>query len=450
MSAVRRPLGALLAVLALLLVVGGSLGGGAAAAEPTDPPTAPPAAPSTEPELTPEPTPGPEPGPEPEPTDPVDGPAVVRDAVLRWGVSDESNNAAHEPGSHNFFSAGAVVPPLGLHLRESQWRAADGDVAVEKWDGSRWRPATWTGLRTTSGGVPITDPSAGTFSNHQVVLSGGTGELDRTAGTASIAWRGSFTVVYYAGRSFFQVADPALEVRGGRGTLTGTVSGYASSREDPTVREPVAPRRVVLADLGAVDLAAGSGFTARPAYDGVRVQGTSQRTDVPHAGSFPQSFVDYMERLGTGAFWYSSGSATDPFKRALPVTVSYDASTPVVVPVPPTAPTTPVETPVNEVRQPPARPVAPSTGRAPTAALAPVRPDALGVPLAARAATSGPLPVAHDLVAVAATSAGAPPPDATSPLWWVGGALLLLAAGALAAPGGRPTLPRRSGGIPTR
>ncbi|MDF9718146.1 hypothetical protein, partial [Nocardioides sp. ChNu-99] len=330
----------------------------------TEPTTQPTTAPTTQPTTAPttEPT-----------TPPTTGAVAVDDAVLRWGLTNESNNAAHEPGAHNFFSAGRAVPGVGVHLRERQWAASDGGVSVEKWDGSTWRTATWDGLRTTSAGAPITNPSAGTFSNHQVVLRAGAGEVDRAAGTARIAWTGTFTVLYYSGRSFFHVSDPVLAVADGRGTLTATVTGYASSREDPTQREPLAPREVRLADLPAVDLDDVTGFTTTPAYRGVRVSGTAQRTDGADAGSFPQSFVTLMEELGTGAFWYSSGASTDAFKVALPVTVSYDASAPVVVPQPAPAPTVVVPVPENTALAPPprpgpaARPAGPSVPSAPAA-----------------------------------------------------------------------------------
>ncbi|MFW6774627.1 hypothetical protein ACOACO_10110 [Nocardioides sp. CPCC 205120] len=412
-----------------------------ATAEPTTEPTT---APTTEPTGEPEPT-----------APPTTGAVTVDDAVLRWGLTNESNNAAHEPGAHNFLAAGRAVPGVGAHLRERQWTATDGDVAIEKWDGSSWRTATWAGLRTTSAGAPITNPGAGTFSNHQVVLRAGEGTVDRTAGTARIAWTGTFTVLYYSGRSFFHVSDPVLSVADGRGTLTGTVTGYASSRDDPTQREPVAPREVSLADLPAVDLDDVTGFSATPAYRGVRVSGTAQRTDVADAGSFPQSFVTLMEELGTGAFWYSSGAATDAFKVALPVTVAYDASTPVAGPQPAPGPTTAVPVPENTALAPPTRPadVAPRPAVPRSAgAPAPTTARALTVPAAAAVAALDQLGFGYDLQSVSAVTARDEPAaaGATSALWWVGGGLLLAAAALLAVPAHRLPGPlarsRRSGG----
>ena len=103
--------------------------------------------------------------------------------------------------------------------------------------------------------------------------------------------------------SIFYVSDPVLDVADGHGTLTATVQGYASSVDDPDTWEPVEPATVTLADLPDVDLSDERGLTVTPAYLGVRVDGVGQVTGDQWTGSFPQSFVDYMDRLGTAAFW---------------------------------------------------------------------------------------------------------------------------------------------------
>ncbi|WP_157571512.1 hypothetical protein [Nocardioides alkalitolerans] len=385
---------------------------------------------------------------------------AIEDAVLRWGINDESGNAAHAPGTYNFFSAGSVDHPGGgRQLSQSAWRQSAGDVAVEKWNGSSWQPATWAGLRTDSSGATLRSPTAGVFSNHQLVLSGGVGEVDREAGTATIRWEGEFTVLYYSGMSLFHVIDPVLTVTDGRGTLTASVGGYASSIDDPGSAVPVAPRRATLADLPSVDLAAVDGFTAIPAYRGVRVttSGTPQDlSDAAVAGAFPQDLVDVMETLGTGSYWYSSGGSTDPYKVAKPLSVSYDASRPVTAPTP-TPPPTQVATPgpQNTALAPPTRSTGgaatgggsgPRTARGPVA----VAPPAVAPTGAAVLAADGTLPFAHDLRSVSALlgdDASAGPVSSTSVLWWVGGGLLLAAAALLAVPTApRHPSPRRSGG----
>ena len=235
---------------------------------------------------------------------------ALEDVTLRWGLNDESSNRAFAPDTYNFFSAGRIPDPGrgGTTIDRADWSSRDGAVRVEKWDGTAWRRATWAGLRTTSAGEPLGSPTAGTFSNHTVTVSGGDGVVDPVEGTATIAWEGEVTVLYYSGMSFFHLADPVLEVADGAGALTAEVSGYASSQADPDVWEPVAPERVTVADLPDVEVDAltdgslDAGLSWRPAYLGVRVSGVPQQRDGEHAGSFPQSFVDVMDRLGTAAF----------------------------------------------------------------------------------------------------------------------------------------------------
>lgn len=391
---------------------------------------------------TPEPTTEPEPLPEasPEPTpiapaerrtavttkdEPVDEAVGVEvdDAELRWGVNNESNNAAFAPGTANFFSAGKIPDPGkgGTTIPQSSWNASSGDVAIEKWNGSAYTTATWAGLRTDSAGVPITSPTSGRFSNHTVVIDRGTGTVDATGKSAHIRWDGDFTVLYYSGMSFFYVSDPELTVENGVGTVTATVSGFASSMEDLTTWEPVAPRTVTLADLGKVDLGSSKGFTVTPKYAGVAVTGVDQATGA-NFGSFPQSFVDFQKVAGAAAYWYSSGGATDKYKPALPLTVSYDAGD-AVTPTPPPAGggSDPV---TNDVISPPGI-TAPNV-RAPN-----VQPPTPALPgLTAPPAQSAFQQVATPVTLTAATSAA----DATSAAvwWWLGSAFLILAAASVA------------------
>lgn len=356
------------------------------------------------------------------------GPITVSTATLRWGINNESNNRAYAPDTYNFFSAGLVPDPGsgGQTLEEAAWAPSVGAVRIEKWDGTAWRPATWAGLSTDSNGAPLGPPTAGTFSNHSFVFGGGTGTVDLAAGTARIAWDGDLTVLYYSGMSFFYVSDPVLDVAGGRGTVTATVSGFASSVEDPTTWAPVPPAQVTLADLPSVALTETS-LTATPAYGDAAT------------GSFPESFVAYMDKLGTAAFWKASGAATDPFKVPLPLTVGYDAAVVAPTPTPSAAPTKTPPPLANPVVKPPrptatvtvtARPApAPVTAPPP----APLPPPVAAVPTASAAQ----LPAATQLVAVRSEVAPTGRDErAAGPahLWWAGGVLLLLAALLLAVP----------------
>lgn len=373
--------------------------------------------------------------------DDTTGPRAVSNAVLRWGINNESNNAAHAPGTYNFLSAGVVPNPGkgGSKLPKSSWKQVDGAVSIEKFLGGAWGPATWEGLSTDSAGQPLGSPTSGRYSNHEVVLGGGVGSVDAAAGTASVTWAGSFTVVFYSGMSFFTVADPALEVAAGTARVTATLGGYASSLEDPTKWEPVPPVRVVLADLPAFDLASTS-ITVTPAYP----------------GSFPQSFVAFQEQLGTAAFWRASGGSTDAAKVPLPISLHLPSPADPAAPTPTTAPSaaapavtgapTKAPTVTNSAPAPPKQTKSPtptrtSTGTssptptaAPTAAVPVAAPvSTVGLPSApppVAVAFSGPAPAPVVLVAAQVESAdsSAVPTQGSDRLWWLGGALLLAAA----------------------
>lgn len=429
-----------------------------ASASPTGPtsstgaesPTAPDDVPTTseEPEPTASPTPS---GPTTPPAtaEPDEGELEVDDAVFRWGVNNESNNRAFAPGTFNFFSAGKVPDPGrgGVEIPRSRWRQARGNVGIEKWNGRAWRPATWAGLRTDSSGQALGAPTAGTFSNHTFVIRGGEGTVDPAAGAARITWDGDVTLIYYSGMSFFYLSDPVLTVANGTGRVTATVGGYASSVADPTQWAPVPSRQVTVAELPQVDLSDERGFVAEPAYRGVPVTGVPQRTDGPDWGAFPQSFVDYMDRLGTAAFWYSSGAATDPFKVPLPVTVSYDAGSTVPQPTPSAQPSATEDVDPPEAVAPPPAPSAPVAPPAPPA-LPAVEPPVASLPASVPLTVSelaafelAPRP-ATQLRLTSAGAVDASPDAARTPwLWWSGGAVLLLAAVLLLLPAGRPGRP---------
>lgn len=403
----------------------------AATAEPE--PTAP--TPEPEPTATTEPTPTPTPTPTETTTPDVpEGATAIEDAQLRWGFNAESNRAAFAPGTFNFFSAGKIADPGrgGVALTESGWKATSGDVHIEKYDAATkaWRGATWSGVSTDSNGDRLSTGSS-TNSNHQVVIDGGTGSVDPDARTATVQWKGSFTVLYYSGYSFFYVTDPRLTVTRGVGTLTATLSGYGSSMEDMTQWVEIDPvEDVVLANLGTVDLTSERGFTATPTYKGVKVSLPSdqvpQLTFGTSWGSFPQSFIDYQVSSGSGSYWYSSGGSADAHKVASALSVSYDADLPVKVTPPPT--TNRSDTVTNDAVAPPTRT---TTVGAPGFTPPPV----------ATAPTSSDVLATSDLTQVRplATVIGAAPAEAssrtdTTPLWIAGSILLALAALVAASP----------------
>ncbi|KQW45202.1 hypothetical protein ASC77_20740 [Nocardioides sp. Root1257] len=373
---------------------------------------------------------------------PTTGPTELDGVSLRWGLNDESSNRAFAPRTYNFFSAGRVPDPGkgGTTLPRDRWHQSTGDVEIEKWSGSAWKPATWAGLTTDSNGAALGSPTAGTFSKHRFVFGAGAGTADVAAGTAHVAWDGDVTVLYYSGMSFFTISDPVLDVADGRGTVTATVSGYASSVDDPTSWAPVPAAQVTLADLPDVTLDE-DGLTAAPAYLGVTVSGAGQAAGGASFGSFPQTFVDYMKRLGTAAFWLSSGASTDAFKVPLPLTVAFTSAEEEVEPTPSVAPT---KQPIDNPVVPPPVTVTVTAAPVPVAPIAPpVAPTLPAVPTSSAAALGATLPSAAQLVAAPLTSTDAVEPESDATwIWWLGGGLLLVAALTLLVPVGRPRRPR--------
>ncbi|MQW75911.1 hypothetical protein GHK92_08500 [Nocardioides sp. dk4132] len=471
----RRGLAAGAAALALTCF-GVAVGGGAGAAEagpvaeptpyptlvptpvPTTGPTADPTTgPTEEPSGTPTPTPSDPPSTDPtgEPTtgpteDPEEtGVLEVSEAVFRWGVSNQSNARSHNPLSINFLAAGVANPGGGgRQLRQDQWRAVQGNTEIQKRrpDGSYAR-ATWKGLGTTADGRTSIGMERD-FSDHHVVMRGGTGTVDPASGDAEVSWKGTFTVVYYGGNTVFTISDPRLEVEDGVGRVTATMGGFYADRNDTTRWQRAPQRSATIVDLPDVDLGV-LGTTVQPAYDGVRTSGGSepQRREGDEWGSFPQSFVSYLVPLNTDQFWYSTGLSTDSTKRPLPMTFSWTArevAPPAVTPSdePSATPSNPVVTPppATGTDAPTVGGVAPGTSDPASGALAAGGLPGAGVPAGAvgtaTAEGTGTLPASTQL------AASAPSTDAAavsgSPWWWVGGSALLLSALLLLLPGGVP------------
>lgn len=281
--------------------------------------------------------------------------STVDDAVFTWGINNESNNSAFQPGAINLLSAGELAKlDAGDTVVESEWQQASGNVSIEKKqaDGS-WAPATWAGLRTTATGGPITPPTSANYSDNRVAISNGTGTVDVEAGTAEIQWTGSFTAAYYQGLTQFSAIDPKLTVDAdGTGVVTATLTGYGTSMEDPTLFVTLEPQAdVVIATLSGVEVT-DAGFTVTPDYLGTVVSvpetGTPQSTAGANSGSFPQSFVDFQQLTGMAAYWYSTGGSADNAKPTTPLGVSYTVAPVVPEVVPASITTQPVATKVTD------------------------------------------------------------------------------------------------------
>ncbi|WP_418058134.1 Ig-like domain repeat protein [Pimelobacter simplex] len=267
---------------------------------------------------------------------------LVENATLRWGVSNESNNAGFAPGTWNLFSAGKLGDPTvgGVTLKTADqgatwsnnkpagWTNHAGNVTVEDLQaGGGYAPTTFDGTRQNSAGASTAPASSNVFAETQLVFRNGTGRVDAAANTASVQWDGDATVVYYSGMTFFYVSDPELTVNAdGSGEVTATLDGYGTDMEDQTKWVDLPATEVTLATLTGVaveDL----GLTTTPAYRGVEYTApagaTAQVRTGADWGSFPQSFVDFVQTTGGGPYWYSSGGAADAKKPTLPLDISW-------------------------------------------------------------------------------------------------------------------------------
>ncbi len=256
---------------------------------------------------------------------------AVSDVSLAWSLNDTASAGAYYGGC-NFLSAGIA----GDHGKSAVWTQTApspgyatraGNVTISKPDtaGGYAQPSWATKCTGPDNTTPVTTATA---SKSRVEFTGGTGTIDRSAGTATLHWTGSFTSVFYGGLSYWSASNPTLAVAAdGTGTLTATLSGYGADMNDPTKWVAIAPITATLATLTGVAVGQ-TGFTATPSYRGVAVATASGDTPQLQAGtswgSFPQPFIDFQHQTGESAYWYSSG-LNDDDKPATPITVGYPA-----------------------------------------------------------------------------------------------------------------------------
>jgi hypothetical protein len=318
--------------------------------------------------------------PTPTPTPSVDVPDVdengnITNAQLRWGLNAESGSGAFFGGC-NFLSAGLA----GNAGSGKVWGGSDGlysanagAVRIEKPDAAgQWRPATYETRCLDPQGRGVSTSSTTSSSGNQVVIDGGSGTLKD--GELRIQWRGSFTVVFYGGLTYWSVTDPVLTVdASGDGRLVGSASGYGTSMDDQSQWDSIAARPIVLADIRRADTAAAAGFSVVPEYLGVSVSGQAARTpaNASYWGSFPESFVEFQTLTGQRAYWHTSDGVRDPAKPATAMYVSYDASAPVAVPAPAVDSSSDAAAVAsNPLRRPPALAAPVTVPPVPTAAIA--------------------------------------------------------------------------------
>ncbi|MDQ6522061.1 hypothetical protein RB608_00540 [Nocardioides sp. LHD-245] len=273
-------------------------------------------------------------------------PVAVDDAQLRWGINNEANAAGFAPGTWNLMSAGKIGDPGagGKTLKAADngatwsndapagWTSSAGNVTVEdRQPGGGYAPATFLGTHQDFMGVNGTTGN-GVLAETQLVFRNGTGTIDTAANTASIQWDGDASVIYYSGMSFFYVSDPKLTVNGdGSGELTATVDGFGTDQAAPDEWVDLDADEVTLATLSDVDVET-LGFTATPDYLGVEydapVGAVPQARTGTAWGSFPQSFVDWVQQTGGGPYWYSSGGAADARKPTTALSLTFGDEAP--------------------------------------------------------------------------------------------------------------------------
>ncbi|MEW2133798.1 HtaA domain-containing protein [Streptomyces sp. NPDC005435] len=264
-------------------------------------------------------------------------PVQVSEASFAWGLSGEQGGGAFFGGC-NFLSAGKAGDTGSSRLwtqADGLYSTHDGDVFVEKPDAAgAWSEPTWTTKCQDPDGKAVSAGSTTSLTRNRVVFHNGTGTVERSAGTATVHWQGSFTSVFYGGLTYWSATDPTLTVKAdGTGTLTATASGYGADMNDPGKWVPLPAKTVTLANLSHVELGE-SGFTVTPDYLGESVSVPAGATAQPaksasneaYWGSFPQSFVDFQQLTGQSSYWFTSGGARDAAKPATPLSVSYTAA----------------------------------------------------------------------------------------------------------------------------
>ena len=308
------------------------------------------------------------------------GPVTVEGASLEWALSEELNTGAFD-GSCNHLSAGRTDGSAAAYT------GTDGDVTVLKRTagGSDVVVSDWASRCLDASGTRVTAGGSARL-GLRVRLTGGDGTHDPDSGATTVRWSGTISANLYDELVPTWFSDLTLSIdAAGSGTLSATVAGYASSLENPDVRQEVPPiPGVVIARFRTTGTGPGP-MTVTPEYLGVRYESTAapQVRTTPSWGAWPPAMVAAMERTGTAAYWYSTGSSSDVRKVPAPITFSPGSPTGPSTTVPPatTVPTT----------APPTTAPAPTTGDA-TVLAAPSDAATSPEPRTPRSSTSGTRP----------------------------------------------------------
>jgi len=312
------------------------------------------------------------------------GPTIVEGASLEWALSEELNTGAFD-GSCNHLSAGRTDGSAAAYT------GTDGDVTVLKRTagGSDVVVSDWASRCLDASGTRVTAGGSARL-GLRVRLTGGDGTHDPDSGATTVRWSGTISANLYDELVPTWFSDLTLSIdAAGSGTLSATVAGYASSLENPDVRQEVPPiPGVVIARFRTTGTGPGP-MTVTPEYLGVRYESTAapQVRTTPSWGAWPPAMVAAMERTGTAAYWYSTGSSSDT--RKVPAPITFSPGSPTGSTTTTTAPATTVPTTTAPpTTAPPTTAPAPTTGDA-TVLAAPSNAVPSPGPRTPRSSTSG-------------------------------------------------------------
>ncbi|TSI14564.1 LPXTG cell wall anchor domain-containing protein [Brevibacterium aurantiacum] len=275
---------------------------------------------------------------------------TVDDAVFQWSVNDESTGGSYFGGC-NFLTAGVAGDATmariwtandsgTLYKVDGSGKFVDENTSIVKTNGelSTFDDRCKTGEGTVVNGK-VNAEAADNHTGDHVEIKNGTGTIDPDADNASIQWEGSWSFAYYGGMTYWTISDPKLEVKDGKGTITGTYSGYGADMDDLSVWKKLDPREgdVVEIQNGSVDVTE-DGFEFTPDYLGVETTTDGRNLQAPKSaeneswwGAMPQDWIDFNIETGQDSYWYTTaGAATSiqPRKKTNPVTVEYTAQAP--------------------------------------------------------------------------------------------------------------------------
>ncbi|MGO1182413.1 MAG: hypothetical protein ACTHZ5_04710 [Micrococcaceae bacterium] len=278
----------------------------------------------------------------------------IEDAQFTWGINPESNSGAFFGGC-NFLMAGQAGDVGSSKVwsnaeGKDMYSTKDGNVSLRKLNAQgNWTTPTWdTKCLDPHGRRVLSSDPAANHTETEVVIDGGEGQYDASAGELTIQWEGTFSVVYYGGMTYWWATDPVLELRENSagelvGEVTAQASGYGADMFDTTKWVELGESTITLATFGEKSSKATSaelvsekgdliGFQGRPDYEGVAINveaggpsGAQNRT-LANWGSFPQDFIDFQVETGQAAYWYTSGGLRDLAKPPSVLTVSFDSS----------------------------------------------------------------------------------------------------------------------------